>query len=74
MGKRSRQEPVADAYPVVIRRGWLHLADGDVLRVRELLGPCVQKWIGTHPDTGIWGGWAPVFVCELGLIEWDGGE
>lgn len=73
MGKRVREDGErvsVDQYPVVIRTGWLHQADGDVQQICELMGNCVQKWIGTDPDAGCWGGWAPVFVCELGLIEW----
>jgi hypothetical protein len=71
VGKRTRAEPVAEEYPIVVRRGWLHMPDGDVLRVRELLGNNYEKYIGTHPDTGCHGGWQGVPIIEYPLIEWN---
>lgn len=70
MGKRARVEPTFDG-PAVIRTGWLHQSSGDAIPVRQIMG-CIQKWIGTDPDYGCYGGWAWVPVCEYGLIEWEG--
>ncbi len=58
--------PQHNTFPVVLRRGWLHCADGDVIAVRDLYGDTVQKLVEGNA-------WLGVAVGELGRIEWDEG-